>query len=68
MNQKFKNVIRLLIFVISLILIVHFHNENGNSALMMMMLGLTGLLWVLWRYNTDFTKKRMSMLFDEDYD
>lgn len=58
MNEKTKKILRILIsviiFAISIGLLVSGQQRIGPGGLMMMMVGLAGLILLLYRYNRNY--------------
>lgn len=54
MNSKQRILIRVLVTIVSLFLIIYFQSQTGISGLLHMLLGLTGLLLVVYDYNRGY--------------
>lgn len=54
MNKATGPIIKIIVFIVCLVLIVNGQRNIGYSGLMVMVLGLAGLLGLLWDYNRKY--------------
>lgn len=56
MNPKVKAWVRVVIMIICLIVLVHGHQMVGKAGVAVMLVGLAGLLALLWDYNRPYSR------------
>lgn len=54
MNKKIKVLVRILLFLVCLVLVIKGHAMLDKAGVGVMLLGLIGLLGLLWEYNRPY--------------
>ncbi|MDN6195411.1 MAG: hypothetical protein L0L39_03020 [Atopostipes suicloacalis] len=54
MSGKVKTIIKILIFIISIYLVIYGQKTVGRNYLFIQLIGLNGLIALLWNYNQKF--------------
>ncbi|MDY0393881.1 DUF6903 family protein [Virgibacillus halophilus] len=55
MSENISRIIKIIFFLICLFLVVYFQRTVGRFDLFMQLVGLAGMLFLLWNYNRKFT-------------
>lgn len=55
MSETISRIVQIVFFLFCLFLVVFFQRSVGRFDLFMQLLGLAGLLFLLWNYNRKFT-------------
>lgn len=56
MENKLTLILKLILFILSLVLIVYGQRTVGRVYLLMQLVGLIGLIGLLWSYNKNYIK------------
>lgn len=54
MNEKLKIIIKIIIFLVSVFLVIYGQRTIGRNYLVLQLIGLAGLIGLLWNYNQKF--------------
>lgn len=54
MNGKMKNILKIIIFIVSIFLVIYGQRTVGKMYLLIQLVGLAGLITLLWDYNRKF--------------
>ena len=54
MNEKTSVILKIIIFILSLFLVIYGQRTVGKSYLLLQLIGLAGLLTLLWDYNRKY--------------
>lgn len=54
MSDKLKFILKLIIFIGCLVLVVYGHQTTGKIYLLIQLVGLAGLISLLWNYNRKY--------------
>lgn len=54
MNEKIAGILKVIIFILSLFLVIYGQRTIGRMYLFLQLLGLAGLLALLWNYNRKY--------------
>lgn len=54
MNDKAKTILKIFIFLISVFLVIYGQKTIGRNYLFIQLVGLAGLITLLWDYNRKF--------------
>lgn len=54
MDEKISRIFKVVLFVVSMFLIIYGQRTVGKLFLLMQLVGLAGLLFLLWNYNRKY--------------
>lgn len=54
MNDKVKTILKIIIFLVSVFLVIYGQKTVGRNYLFIQLIGLAGLITLLWNYNRKF--------------
>ena len=54
MNNQIKGILKLILFIVSLMFVIYGQKFIGYTGLAVMLVGLVGLLYLLWSYNKKY--------------
>lgn len=54
MNDKVKSALKILVFLVSIFLVIYGQKTVGRNYLFLQLIGLAGLITLLWNYNRKF--------------
>lgn len=54
MNDNLKTIIKIIIFLVSVFLVIYGQKTIGRNYLVLQLIGLSGLIALLWNYNQKF--------------
>lgn len=55
MNEKTKFVLKIILFFICIFLVIYGQRTVGKEYLLLQLIGLAGLIGLLWDYNRQYT-------------
>lgn len=55
MSEKMSRILKVVFFLFCLFLVVYGQRTVGKGYLLLQLIGLSGLLFLLWNYNRKFT-------------